>query len=69
MATLTTNYHLVKINLTDSPPDITVLNPNFDTLDTVLKGVSDKADASETKLNQINYVFGVENGVPYIEEL
>ena len=28
----TQNYNLVKIDLTDSPPDITVLNPNFDTI-------------------------------------
>lgn len=33
MATRTTNYNLVKIELTDSPPDITVLNENFDIID------------------------------------
>lgn len=33
MATYTQNYNLVKIDLTDAPPDITVLNPNFDTID------------------------------------
>lgn len=32
----TTNYQLNKIELTDSPPDITVLNQNFDTIDTNL---------------------------------
>ena len=37
----TTNYNLNKIELTDSPPDITVLNPNFDTIDTQLKTLSD----------------------------
>lgn len=33
MATRTPNFNLVKIELTDSPPDITVLNENFDILD------------------------------------
>ena len=37
MATHTPNYNLVKIELADSPPDITVLNENFDTIDTELK--------------------------------
>ena len=37
MMQLTTNYSLRKIELTDAPPDITVLNPNFDTIDTELK--------------------------------
>lgn len=69
MATYTTNYNLRKIELTDSPPDITQLNGNFDTLDTSLKAVSNKADSNEAKLNQIHYIFGVENGIPYIEEL
>lgn len=33
----TTNYALKKIELIDSPPDITVINPNWDTIDTELK--------------------------------
>lgn len=33
----TPNYALKKIDLTDSPPDITVLNQNFDTIDQKLK--------------------------------
>lgn len=37
MATYTPNYNLVKIELADSPPDITVLNENFDTIDTELR--------------------------------
>ncbi|MEG1497082.1 MAG: hypothetical protein RR385_06860 [Clostridiales bacterium] len=40
----TTNYNLNKIELADAPPDITVLNKNWDTLDTKLKTCSD-ADA------------------------
>ena len=33
MSSKTTNYNLHKIDLNDSPPDITVLNQNFDTID------------------------------------
>lgn len=41
MATKTTNYNLHKIELNDAPPDITVLNPNWDTIDATLKTLSD----------------------------
>lgn len=37
----TTNYKLNKIELADSPADITVLNPNWDKIDTELKNLSD----------------------------
>ncbi|MEG2149095.1 MAG: hypothetical protein RRY24_06700, partial [Clostridiales bacterium] len=37
----TTNYNLNKIELVDAPPDITVLNKNWDTLDAKLKICSD----------------------------
>lgn len=37
MASTTPNYNLVKIDLTDSPPDITVLNGNFDIIDEELE--------------------------------
>ena len=33
MSTTTTNLGLVKPALTDSPPDITAINPNFDAID------------------------------------
>ncbi len=33
----TTNYNLVKPELTDSPPDITVMNPNWDKIDAKLR--------------------------------
>ena len=33
MPTYTENFNLTKISLGDSPPDITVLNANFDTID------------------------------------
>ncbi len=35
MASTTTNYGLRKIDLTDAPPDITVLNQNWDKIDTL----------------------------------
>lgn len=37
MATYTPNYNLVKIDLNDAPPDITVINQNWDTLDEKMK--------------------------------
>ncbi len=37
MSSKTTNYKLHKIDLADSPPDITVLNGNFDIIDAELK--------------------------------
>lgn len=37
MSSKTTNFNLHKIDLTDAPPDITVLNGNFDIIDTQLK--------------------------------
>lgn len=36
MAKKTTNFNLHKIDLTDAPPDITVLNENFDIIDAEL---------------------------------
>ena len=43
----TTNYKLNKIELEDSPPDITVLNPNWDKIDTELKSASDNANRAQ----------------------
>ena len=37
----TTNYDLVEIELSDAPPDITVINPNWETIDTELKNLTD----------------------------
>jgi hypothetical protein len=42
----TTNYKFKKPELTDSPPDITVMNPNWDKIDTELK-------AHEGQINDI----------------
>ena len=43
MATKTTNYNLIKTELTDDA-DIRVINGNMDVLDNQLKSISDKAD-------------------------
>lgn len=49
----TSNYALKKIELADSPPDITVINTNWDTIDTELKKLSnataDGATAEQLK--------------------
>ena len=43
----TSNKKLKKIELTDAPPDITVINPNWDTIDTELQnGTNHQADSS-----------------------
>jgi hypothetical protein len=72
MSSKTTNYNLHKIDLADSPPDITVLNQNFDTIDAELKKSNDHiasknnphgvtltqlgVDANATELNHIKGV-------------
>lgn len=42
MAKYTTNYNLVKPELTDAPPDITVMNQNWDKIDDELHKLADK---------------------------
>lgn len=49
----TTNYSLNKIELADSPPDITVLNPNFDKIDTEMKRLTDKDTSVDATIEQI----------------
>ena len=46
----TTNYGLKKIELTDSPPDITVMNSNWDTIDAELKEATDHIEESDTHM-------------------
>ncbi|WP_346930293.1 hypothetical protein [Clostridium sp.] len=43
----TTNYGLKKIELKDSPPDITVINPNWDLIDQMLKTLHDSTNTWE----------------------
>lgn len=42
MSTTTTNYSLHKIDLADAPPDITVLNDNWDIIDSELNALKHK---------------------------
>lgn len=48
MPTTTQNYSLVKPALTDSPPDITAMNPNWDKIDTEMKKNADSAKVAQT---------------------
>lgn len=41
LASKTTNYKFHKIDLADSPPDIAMINPNWDEIDRLLKSLSD----------------------------
>lgn len=72
MSLLTTIYKFIKPELTDGPPDITVMNPNWDALDAELKRQDDnliehKAEkASQEALGHIKIGEGGsvdENGV------
>lgn len=49
----TTNYSFNKPELADSPPDITVLNPNFDKIDAQLKSLTDKDTELNTAINNL----------------
>ena len=48
----TTNYGLNKIELQDSPPNIEVLNPNWDKIDGKLKELSDESKNSDNKFTE-----------------
>jgi|GEM_PF-6343809 len=51
----TTNYQFKKIELKDSPPDITIINPNWDTIDVELKKAADlKAQYDALKIGAVN---------------
>jgi len=56
----TTNYNLKKPQLTDSPPDITVMNPNWDAIDAELNSHEEQinslaADAAAHKSEVISH--------------
>ena len=52
----TTNLNLNKPELTDAPPDITVLNENWDTLDTEIKALQEnKADKELTNVTNSDF--------------
>lgn len=50
MGSYTTNYNLYKPSLNDAPPDITIMNGNYDTIDATLKSLSDKSLGSGINL-------------------
>jgi len=67
----TINYKLKKPELTDSPPDITVLNNNWDTIDEELKSQADALDAHKadyTKYGFGNRPYTVSYNTIYIDE-
>ena len=69
----TTNYQLKKIELTDSPPDITVHSDNFDIIDTQLKKNADdliahKADYASMQFGSRPYV-STASKTYYIDEI
>lgn len=55
----TTNYKLKKIELTDSPPDITVINPNWDTIDEKLYGAVESKISYATASGTNTYTVSV----------
>lgn len=46
----TTNYHFNKIELSDRPANIEVLNPNWDNIDKELKAHQTELDSMKTNL-------------------
>ena len=50
----TTHFNFKKPELTDSPPDITVMNTNWDTLDTKLKEVEETASNITVPVTSVN---------------
>ena len=59
MSSKTTNYNLHKIDLADSPPDITVLNQNFDTIDVKLKEANDDLSNANAHISNNSNPHGV----------
>lgn len=57
MAQYTTNYNLTKIDLTDAPPDITVLNSNWDTIDETLKTIAEGPQDFDYYMNLYGYTY------------
>ena len=52
MSKVTTNYNLTKIDLSDSPPDITVINSNWDKIDELLKSHDTSISGFDTWVTQ-----------------
>lgn len=61
MSTTTTKLGLLKPELTDAPPDITAMNPNWDAIDNLLGGLSDNHKlVTYTALDQLGLTPGSE---------
>lgn len=58
MSSKTTNYNLHKIDLTDAPPDITVLNQNWDIIDTKLMPLDGSRPTSKVLFDRSNGAHG-----------
>ena len=56
MATNTPNYNLHKIYLTDAPPDITVLNGNWDIIDGELQDINEELQNLDGKIVSVRVV-------------
>lgn len=62
MSTQTTNYGLIKPQLTDAP-DITAMNVNWETIDTELYGKQNKIITFGDLSSDVNVVNAAEEGV------
>lgn len=58
MATQTPNHKLIKPEMTDKA-DISMINPNWDTLDTALKAVEDRVENIDTSLSKVTSQAGI----------
>lgn len=58
MASKTTNLNLHKIDLTDAPPDITVINGNWDIIDAELSSKPNMSDVESYVNTQIGNAIG-----------
>ena len=60
MSSKTTNFNLHKIDLTDAPPDITVLNQNWDALDEKLNEIDTTMEAFQTDYGALRIIVGLD---------
>ncbi len=65
MATYTENYNFTKVYLADSPPDITAINANWDTVDAKLKELSEGSTNEVIKTYTISPDMWAGTAFPY----
>jgi len=65
VASYTENYNLTKIDLADSPPDITAINANWDTVDAKLKELSEGATTEIIKSYDVLPFYFTGSEAPY----